>query len=373
MANKNKSYFVGLDQEYGWGNTTYFSYFSEFNRPWDGLPYIEAIALIFLFMFSLLGNSFVFFQMVKVRSTRTVTNYLICNLAVADILFSSGSPLIAAARLSGTWILGTFVCKMLVYVMFICASVMIWTMTVISIDRYICIFKKSTKKITPNMALCIIVVLWTLVFIAFVPLAMHFTVKKFPFGNTDIDICTLMWANNPNVRISLIFTVSVCLVGFVIPLIILVFNYFRILKKFWKTRRSVMTVVSSNTSKSVKSRKQRDIRLVKNLILLVLLFLVMWLPIFIVFVLIQADGMQEEMEISSQVLIGALCVALGNACVNPFLYSIMNDKVKRRILRAVCTWNRRIQIPTSDSKTDNSASKTAYQGPSIGQSMTSSS
>lgn len=361
MANVNKSYFFGPDQEHGWGNTSYFTYFSEFNRSWLGLPYIEAVVLIILFIFALIGNFVVFFQILKVRSTRTVTNYLICNLAVADILFVSGSPLIAAARLTGTWVLGTFVCKMLVYVMFVCASVMIWTMTIISIDRYICIFKTSAKKITPKVAICSILLLWILDFLAFIPLSMYFNVKRFPFGNEEIEICTLMWPNNSNIRISMIFTVSVCLVGFVIPLVILVLNYCRILRKFWRSRNAVKAI----TTRSVKSRKQRDIRLVKNLILLVFLFLVMWLPIFIVFVLIQADGMADAMNISSQALIGSLCLALGNACVNPFLYGIMNDRVKRRILRNVFMKNHKIQLATSESKTGNSVSNMGYEGPSV--------
>nr|XP_034328346.1 free fatty acid receptor 4-like [Crassostrea gigas] len=361
MSSMNKSYLFGMDYEQGWGNTSYFTYFSEFNRPWLGLPYIEAAVLIILFIFSLCGNFTVFFQILKVKSTRTVTNYLICNLAVADILFSSGSPLIATARLTGTWVLGTLVCKMLVYVMFICASVMIWTMTIISIDRYTCILKTSSKKITPQAAICSILLLWILDSLAFIPLSMYFTVKKVPFGYEEIKICTLMWPNTSNIRISMIFTVSVCLVGFVIPLAILVLNYFRILKKFWRSRNAVKAI----TTRSVKSRKQRDIRLVKNLILLVFLFLVMWLPIFIVFVLIQADGMANSMNISSQALIGTLCLALGNACVNPFLYGIMNDRLKRRILRNVYRRNEKTLLATPDSKTENSGSNTGCQGPSV--------
>ncbi|XP_048747539.1 free fatty acid receptor 4-like [Ostrea edulis] len=349
MSQKNKSYFVAFDDEYGWGNTTYFSFFSEFNRSWNDLPYIEAFVLIFLFLFSILGNCIVFYQIMKLRSTRTVTNYLIGNLAVADILFSTGSPLIAVARMTGTWVLGSFVCKMLVYEMFICASVMIWTMTIISVDRYICILKTDWKKITPIVAICSIVILWILDFIAFIPLAMYFNVKNFTFGNTEITLCTLLWPTNQSVRLSMLFTATVCIIGFVIPLGILAFSYFRILRKFWKTRHAVGSAV-----KSIKCREERDFRLIKNLILMVLLFLVMWLPIFVMMALIQADGMADDMAIPSYALIAAVCVALGNACVNPFLYGIVNGRVKRGILRSVLSQKKKFRISTIDSKTDNS-------------------
>jgi hypothetical protein len=222
-------------------------------------------------------------------------------------------------------------------------------MTIISVDRYICILKTDWKKITPIVAICSIIILWILGFIAFIPLAMYFDVKSFAFGNTEITLCTLMWPYYHTVRLSMIFTVSVSIIGFVIPLTILALSYFRILRKFWKTRHAV-----GSAMKSIKFREERDFRLIKNLILMVVLFLVMWLPIFVVMALIQANGMEDNMEIPSYALIIAVCVALGNACVNPFLYGIVNGRMKRGILRSVLSQNKKLRISTIDSKTENS-------------------
>ena len=352
-AQFNKSYFIGFDDAHGWGNTTYFSFFSEFNRPWIGLPYIEALILIFIFIITLLTNLLIFYQILHIKSTRTVTNYLMCNLAIADVLLSFGSPFVAVARISGTWILGSFTCKMLVYVMFICASVMIWTMTIVSIDRYICINRVKSKKMSPRLAVLIIVIVWIVDFLCFIPLAMYFNVKEFPFGHTSIRICTLMWPNFESFRFSVMFTTSLCMIAFVIPLIIIVINYYKILRKFWTSRRAVHSTVNRMTSLSSSRRMARDVRdynVVKTLILVVVLFLVMWTPIFSVFVAIQLDGMDENMVISSQSLIGTLGLALCNAFINPFVYGVMNKRIKAAVLNCIACRNKR-ELSGSESMT----------------------
>lgn len=332
----NHSYFYAEESEFGWGNTTYFTFFSEFNRPWIGLSYIEATVLILLFILSFLSNISIFYQIMNTKSTRTVTNYLICNLAVADILFTSGGPLVAVARISGTWILGNFVCKMMIYVLFTCAFVLIWTMTIISIDRNICINKTSMKRLTPKAIVIIIIFIWILAFASFIPLGMFFNVREFPFGITTVKICTLVWPRFTTFRLSVFFTSVLCVVGFVIPLTIMAVNYFQILRKFCRSRRAIrQTSINNEATNSLRHRRtrdQRDIKVVKTLVLIVVLFLLMWLPIFITFVAIQLDGMSESMQLSSQTLIATLSIALANGFVNPFIYGVMNDRLRRGII-----------------------------------------
>ncbi|KAK3095554.1 hypothetical protein FSP39_016056 [Pinctada imbricata] len=90
------------------------------------------------------------------------------------------------------------------------------------------------------------------------------------------------------------------------------------------------------------ARDTRDFKVVKTLVLIVVLFVIMWTPIFSVFVAIQLDGMAENMEVSSQALIVTLCIALCNACANPFIYGIMNTKIKNAITSCLCKKKRGI-------------------------------
>ena len=337
----NSSWFYGI-HEYGFGNTTYYSYFSEFNRPWVGLGYVEATIFSLLFFFSLFGNVSVVYQIFQLKNTSTVTNMMISNLAIADILFTSGSPFIAVTRISGTWLFGDTLCKILVYSMFVCAAIMIWTMTIISIDRNICINKLSAKKISPRFGLLLIFATWLVWSLLCIPVLKYFHTRQFHLGRDKISICTLSWPMTSQFRVSVFFTVVVCVFAFTIPILIISVNYSKIIRRFLKSRRAVLNNQRQNNlmhhvnSVKRKSRDARDLRVVKTLVLLVFLFFLMWLPIFIVFVVILIDGMHDNMQVPSSAFVWTLLIALANACVNPFLYGVINTRIQRAMLRCFC-------------------------------------
>ena len=58
-------------------------------------------------------------------------------MALADIAFCLSAPFVAYGRVRGTWTLGYGMCRVLMYWMHVCGVVMIWTLTVISIARYL--------------------------------------------------------------------------------------------------------------------------------------------------------------------------------------------------------------------------------------------
>lgn len=328
----NKSYFY--DEEPGWGNRSYFTFFSEFNRPWIGLPYIEAITYMILFIISMIVNIWIFYQIVNTKSIRTVTNYFICNLASADIFFTLTGPFIAVQRILGTWVLGEFFCHVMVFSLFVSGFVIIWTMTMISIDRYICINRPSTRKITPTMAVVAIIFIWILALASSSPIALYFVIRKFPYGLSTVHVCTLVWPVS-TVRVSTIFTAILCICGFIIPLAILGVNYFLIIKRFVKSKRAIASIQTNSGNTKKRQKELRDFKVIQTLVLIVILFIIMWLPLFIVFVYIQLDGMDDKMKISSQMFIGTLAVALCNGLVNPFVYGIRNYRMKKAALKCL--------------------------------------
>lgn len=352
----NKSYF--FDEEPGWGNRSYFTFFSEFNRSWSGYAYIEATIYLILFFISMFVNVLIFYQIVKTKSIRTVTNYFICNLALADIFFTLTSPLIAVQRIVETWALGRFLCHVMVFDMFVSGFVIIWTMTMISIDRYICINRPSSKKITPKMAIMFIAIIWVVGLSLFSPIAIYFVLRKFPLGSGTVEICTLVWPVS-KFRVSIFFTTTLCLVGFLIPLTILGIDYFLILKRFCRSRRTINSIKSTKLNK--RKREIRDFKVIQTLVLVVVLFMLMWLPIFVVFVLIQTDGMGDKMKIHSHTFIAALAIILCNACVNPFIYGIRNYRIKRAVIKCLTCRKRKRRInPNNEPKPNQTVFAVSY-------------
>ena len=55
----NSSYFIGYDDELGWGTRAFFSFYSEFQRSGRWLPIVEVVLLAAMFLVAVLANSLV--------------------------------------------------------------------------------------------------------------------------------------------------------------------------------------------------------------------------------------------------------------------------------------------------------------------------
>ena len=345
ISNINRSYFIGNDTEFGWGVRTFFTFYGEFQRKWPPLKYIEATVLFCIFIIGIVGNILVILIICKSPSMRSVTNYFMANLASSGILFLAFIPLVLVTRISETWILGSVICRLVTYTQACSGVISIWTMTFISIDRYKYIMC-PVQAWKPATVKFVVAGLWILTFILNVPLAAHFITLDFPFRGDTITICTLVWPNF-KFRMSQLFVFIVVLLCYLLPLIILSVNYFRILNKLLKNRRKItlqrlncirhLGGSPDNLRTQLKfSRIIRDFKAVKMLILIVLVFCVMWLPVFIAFTLIMYDGITNKLIMTSQTFLACMCVAFCNACVNPFLYGLLNDRFKVK-LRRLCS------------------------------------
>ncbi|KAH3788233.1 hypothetical protein DPMN_166368 [Dreissena polymorpha] len=89
------------------------------------------LVLAFLSVFS---NSIICHFILKSNTKRTVTDCFVCNLTVADIAFFMSAPLVASVRVNENWALGRGVCRLLVYSMNVCGTVMLWTMSAMSVN-----------------------------------------------------------------------------------------------------------------------------------------------------------------------------------------------------------------------------------------------
>ncbi|XP_045188188.2 free fatty acid receptor 4-like [Mercenaria mercenaria] len=329
----NRSYFVAVDTRFGHGNVTYFTYFSEFNRPWRGAAYIEAAVMTTLFVLSGIGNFFILGIMFKTKSSRNITNYFVCNLAIGDILFATAAPFVAYVRITGTWRLGDGMCHLLTYGMFVCAIAMIWTMAVISIDRYLCINRGLVNRVRTVHVVSICLCIWIISACCFLPLAVFFHVKEIEVADDIISICTLLWPKG-RIRYSALFMAMLFVFAFLLPMTIITFDYYKIFRKFWSSKRAVgaLSHIQSRSQRAAISRRNKDIKMVKTLILLVFVFVIMWLPLFVVLSLLHHDVSYTHNTLPSYGLTWTLIVAYMNPCVNPFLYGFINLEVCQNVL-----------------------------------------
>lgn len=89
-------------------------------------------------LFAIVGNILVILSVACNRHLRTPTNYLIVNLAIADLLLSfTVLPFSAALEVLGYWVLGRIFCDIWAAVDVLCCTASILSLCAISIDRYI--------------------------------------------------------------------------------------------------------------------------------------------------------------------------------------------------------------------------------------------
>lgn len=331
----NRSYFVGMEE--GVGRRMYFTYFSQFGRGDSVLSDTEAAILGILFLIAAFGNSVIIVDVVRKCPSKT-TEYFIGNLAFSDNLFVLTAPVIAVTRITRTWVFGYFVCHGVMYVLFACGGVSIWTMAIISIDRYLRIVKNSVRPLSPRAVKLVIAGTWFICLLTFLPIGIFFQLRTFRFGHSNVTICTLVWPRE-RVRISTIFVPYVMMAGFVIPLILMCFNYSCIFRKFWKSRKAVRPAQLRSISgrwatqgrpgnmlnlERTRKRQERDFRVVRMLLILVGLFVIMWSPVFVCLTGVQLDGVSNHMTMRSEYILAATSIAYMNCCINPVIYGLIN-------------------------------------------------
>jgi len=140
---------------------------------------------------------------------RTVTNCFLLNLTVADLLFAVTKPALAYVRVRPDWPFGDFVCRLLPYSQYVCGFMLLWTLTLISMDRYRCIVVPPYRsQLTPCCATVLTVLTWLIALTVFMPVPFWFH-EQAAMDRTAVNVCTPAFPKNDAFKMFTVFTVSV--------------------------------------------------------------------------------------------------------------------------------------------------------------------
>uniref|UniRef100_A0A8B9QER7 Opioid receptor delta 1 n=1 Tax=Apteryx owenii TaxID=8824 RepID=A0A8B9QER7_APTOW len=128
----------------------------------------------------LLGNILVMYGIVRYTKMKTATNIYIFNLALADALATSTLPFQSAKYLMETWPFGELLCKVVLSIDYYNMFTSIFTLTMMSVDRYIAVCHpvKALDFRTPAKAKIINVCIWVLSSIIGVPIMVMAVTKS---------------------------------------------------------------------------------------------------------------------------------------------------------------------------------------------------
>uniref|UniRef100_UPI00398E9B4B free fatty acid receptor 4-like n=1 Tax=Pristiophorus japonicus TaxID=55135 RepID=UPI00398E9B4B len=305
-------------------NGTFFPFLSEFRSSDQILAVtIETVVLVLVFLISLLANAC---MMVLIIKGKRLANYqcFVLNLFLADIVFVGVIPVIITIRWAESWSLGAYVCQTLFFVMGTSGGVTIITLAAISIERSISILNLRLKAPLHFKSMtAIVLTIWLFSALTSLPLCIYSQVMTIHFKDQEYQICTLVW---PNIVQEIIWDVFHGLLHFVIPGLIIVVSYTKILKITKATRRRLQASRPSSAHQQQIRVSKKDYWLFRTLMVLMISFFIMWTPISLIFFLILAQTFKKDLFLSSTCFFWVCTFTFVNSAVNPILYGATQFK-----------------------------------------------
>ena len=275
------------------------------------------------------GNVLVILVITFNKTMKNSTNYLVVNLAFADLFFVLiVVPFTAVKYTTSYWQFGDLWCKIMNYMGYVCAWASAYTLVLMSFDRVMAIvFAIRSRNIrSKRNTMIAIIVVWVVVSLANIPAWLFHGEVEYSINNVDYKTCKFLNIPEKVDEVSaLTFHFSYFVFGFMLPVLAITILY-SVLIAFLMSRKS-----PAGSSTAAKTKK----RVTCMIITVVVVFIVCWLPIQIILVMTNMKVYPRKKEFVA-LQIGANCLAYMNSCMNPLLYTISSSTFRKAFKEFLC-------------------------------------
>ncbi|CAG0917549.1 unnamed protein product [Notodromas monacha] len=277
---------------------------------------------------AVVGNFIVLYVFVSNKTMRTPSNMLIVNLAFSDFIMMAGMfPFQGMSAFYEVWVFGGLMCELHGFIGTFSGCMQIWTLTLISYDRYNVIVKGigakplSFKKVAAMLLLVDgIAFAW-----AWAPMLgwNKFTME----GNMTVCGSNSINADwNTKSFIFCIFTYA-----YITPLSTIIFCYFHIVKAVAVHERQMREQAKKMNVQSLRTgddgKTSAEIRLAKIAIMTIFLWFFAWTP----YVVINFIGIFYQDRITPMITIWGSTLSKLSAVYNPIVYGISHPRYKTAV------------------------------------------
>ena len=307
-------------------------------------------AFCFLVIADLVGNSLVCAVVLRNRVMRTPMNYLLVNLAVADMTVA----VFIAARYIFTLIFtqpkgtaGDIVCQLITGEAFVWVGALAsaFSLACIALERYLAIKfpYDERKRITTTKLKRIVVVGWVL--------AVSWNMPLFMYAQYDPvnEFCLFKWPTGNFAQ----FHSPLCAIVYgVLPITIMIYLYSKLVYKLWFRPTATSTMAQQNKLRYCK----KSARIV---VTVSVIYSICWIPVLVVYVF-SSFSMRP---LYSAVHTTSIVLVTLNSAINPVLYSWQSDRFRKHMLALLpfpCTRQRCRKSSTKQvTSTDKDSNKTS--------------
>ncbi|XP_028825338.1 urotensin-2 receptor [Denticeps clupeoides] len=282
----------------------------------------------------------------SMRSAASMYIYII-NLALADLLYLLTIPFVVCTHFLKGWYFEDLGCRILISMDFLTMHASIFTLTVMSTERYFAVLKPlDTVKRSKSYRKAIALLVWGASLVLTLPTIIG--VKLMVVGNKPMCQPTLD-PTSYKIYISCLFCTSIVAPGMIIG-----YLYIRLARTYW----------ISQTETFKQTKKLPNQKVLYLIFTIVLLFWACFLPFWIWQLLGQFQP-QLDLSIKTKRIINYLttCLTYSNSCINPFLYTLLTKNYKEYLRKRQRTWpagsyfNRRNRFQRSPRRSLSSSSQ----------------
>ncbi|XP_075937561.1 C-C chemokine receptor type 1-like [Anarhichas minor] len=279
-----------------------------------------------VFVLGIVGNGLVVCVLVKHRRQTNLTDICLFNLAVSDLVFVLTLPFYAHFSVVGQWPFGDFMCRFAAGSHNTGFFSSIFFMVVMTLDRYVVIMHahKVARYRTLRAGVALTALVWMLSLFVSLPAVLFTKVTN------ESDGLNCHYApENDAWRIYNIVTIN--LLGLVIPLLVMIVCYSRIIPVL------------------VNMRSAKKHCVVKLIISIVIAFFVFWAPYNICLFLksLQLEAMLRDCEANLMLSITVTeTIAYTHCCLNPIIYAFVGQKFMRRVSHMLRKWVPGVLLPS---------------------------
>ncbi|XP_075233391.1 RYamide receptor-like [Lycorma delicatula] len=281
---------------------------------------------------AVLGNGLVIWVIASSRRMRSVTNYYIANLALADIVIGLFAiPFEFQAALLQRWHLPEFMCPFCPFVKVVSVTVSVFTLAAIAIDRHRAILTPFTARVSKAQFKLVISLIWVVGFLMGAPFL--YALRVVPLENEKGENYLFCYNRNLATKYMLWYRSILVLLQYIIPLTVISFVYARMGFALW----GATAPGNAQTERDAQIMRNKK-KVIKMLVIVVVLFAFCWLPLQTYNVLQDLFPVINQYRYINIIWFCMDWLAMSNSCYNPFIYGIYNEKFKRE-------FQLRLQIP----------------------------
>lgn len=293
------------------------------SEVWGWLNTIQAPFLWVLFVLAALENVFVLSIFCLHKSSCTVAEIYLGNLAAADLILACGLPFWAVTIANNfDWLFGEALCRIVNTMVYMNLYSSICFLMLVSIDRYLALVKTMSmgRMRGVRWAKLYSLVIWGCALLLSSPMLAFRTMKDYREEGFNVTACVIIYPS----RTWEVFTnILLNCVGFLLPLSVITFCTVQIMQ--------VLRNNEMQQFKEIQTEKKATVLVLAVL----LLFVVCWLP-FQVSTFLDTllrlgilSGCWDEHVVDILTQLSSY-VAYSNSCLNPLVYVIVGKRFRKK-------------------------------------------